>query len=116
MTRKEYNNGVKLWAGDVYRYAAHCCSDPETAKDGVQEATAALWEHRDRVSTAAPPPSSKPLATNTRTACCPTSPTSPHLREPTATTPSTSTASLSPNPSTRLCWKTSATSLWCRTA
>lgn len=51
MTRKEYNNGVMLWAGDVYRYAAHCCGDPETAKDGVQEAFAALWEHRDQVST-----------------------------------------------------------------
>jgi hypothetical protein len=51
MTLKEYNNGVKLWADDVYRYAAHCCGDPETAKDGVQEAFAALWEHRDQVST-----------------------------------------------------------------
>ncbi|MBR1833953.1 MAG: sigma-70 family RNA polymerase sigma factor [Bacteroidales bacterium] len=51
MTRKEYNNGVKLWADDVYRYSVHCCSDSETAKDGVQEAFAALWEHRDTVST-----------------------------------------------------------------
>lgn len=50
MTRKEYNNGVKLWADDVYRFAVHCCGDSECAKDGVQEAFASLWEHRDRVA------------------------------------------------------------------
>lgn len=50
MTRKEYNNGVKLWADDVYRFAVHCCGDSECAKDGVQEAFASLWEHRDSVA------------------------------------------------------------------
>lgn len=50
MTRKEYNDTVKLWADDVYRFTVHCCSDSEMAKDGVQEAFAALWEQRERVS------------------------------------------------------------------
>jgi RNA polymerase sigma-70 factor (ECF subfamily) len=50
MTQKEYNNGVKLWADDVYRFAIHCCGDSEGAKDGVQEAFASLWEHRENVS------------------------------------------------------------------
>lgn len=50
MTRKEYNDTVKQWADDVYRFSVHCCSDSEMAKDGVQEAFAALWEQREQVS------------------------------------------------------------------
>lgn len=46
MTLKEYNNGVERWADDVYRFAVHCCSDGEMGKDAVQEAFAALWQHR----------------------------------------------------------------------
>lgn len=49
MTQKEYNNGVRLWADDVYRFAVHCCGDGETGKDAVQEAYAALWERRKDV-------------------------------------------------------------------
>lgn len=51
MTQKEYNNGVRLWADDVYRFAVHCCGDNESGKDAVQEAYAALWEHREEVNT-----------------------------------------------------------------
>lgn len=49
MTQKEYNNGVSLWADDVYRYAVHCCGDREQSKDYVQEAFATLWEKREKV-------------------------------------------------------------------
>ena len=48
MTQKEYNNGVRLWADDVYRFAVRC-GDGEEAKDAVQEAFASLWERRDKV-------------------------------------------------------------------
>ena len=51
MTRNEYNNGVSLWADDVYRYAVHCCGDREQSKDFVQEAFATLWEKRESVAT-----------------------------------------------------------------
>ena len=51
MTRNEYNNGVTLWADDVYRYAVHCCGDREQSKDYVQEAFATLWEKREEVDT-----------------------------------------------------------------
>ena len=51
MTRNEYNNGVTLWADDVYRYAVHCCGDREQSKDFVQEAFATLWEKRESVAT-----------------------------------------------------------------
>lgn len=50
MTRKEYNNGVKLWADDVYRFAVHCGGGEELSKDAVQEAYASLWERRESVS------------------------------------------------------------------
>lgn len=52
MTQKEYNNGVGLWADDVYRYAVHCSGDREQSKDWVQEAFATLWESRAKVSPA----------------------------------------------------------------
>lgn len=48
MTQKEYNNGVRLWADDVYRFAVHC-GGGEEAKDAVQEAFASLWERREKV-------------------------------------------------------------------
>ena len=48
MTQKEYNNGVRLWADDVYRFAVRC-GDGEEAKDAVQEAFASLWERRENV-------------------------------------------------------------------
>ena len=51
MTQKDYNNGVSLWADDVYRYAVHCCGDREQSKDFVQEAFATLWEKRETVET-----------------------------------------------------------------
>ena len=49
MTQKEYNNGVRLWADDVYRYAVQCCGDREQSKDLVQDAFEALWKNRSRV-------------------------------------------------------------------
>lgn len=49
MTQKEYNNGVRLWADDVYRFAVRCGGGEEWSKDAVQEAYASLWECRERV-------------------------------------------------------------------
>ncbi|MBO4599630.1 MAG: sigma-70 family RNA polymerase sigma factor [Bacteroidales bacterium] len=49
MTRKDYNNGVRLWADDVYRFAVRCGGGAEESKDAVQEAFASLWEIRERV-------------------------------------------------------------------
>lgn len=49
MTQKEYNNGVRLWADDVYRFAVHCGGDRVMSEDVVQDAFAILWEHRDEV-------------------------------------------------------------------
>ncbi len=48
MTQKEYNNGVRLWADDVYRFAVRC-GGGEEARDAVQEAYASLWERREQV-------------------------------------------------------------------
>ena len=48
MTQKEYNNGVRLWADDVYRFAVRC-GGGEESKDAVQEAFASLWERREKV-------------------------------------------------------------------
>lgn len=50
MTQKEYNNGVRLWADDVYRFAVRCGGDHEMSEDAVQEAYATLWERREAVS------------------------------------------------------------------
>ena len=49
MTEKEYNEGVEAWSDDVYRFALRCSGDRETSRDAVQDAFAALWEHRDAV-------------------------------------------------------------------
>ena len=49
MTRNEYNNGVTLWADDVYRFAVRCGGGEELSKDAVQEAYASLWEKREQV-------------------------------------------------------------------
>lgn len=49
MTQKEYNNGVSLWADDVFRFAVRCGGGEELSKDAVQEAYASLWERRERV-------------------------------------------------------------------
>ena len=49
MTQKEYNNGVRLWADDVYRFAVRCGGGEEMSKDAVQEAYASLWEKREQV-------------------------------------------------------------------
>ncbi|MBQ9864408.1 MAG: sigma-70 family RNA polymerase sigma factor [Bacteroidales bacterium] len=49
MTQKEYNNGVRLWADDVYRFAVRCGGGEELSKDAVQEAFASLWEKREQV-------------------------------------------------------------------
>ena len=49
MTQKEYNNGVRLWADDVYRFAVHCGGGEELSTDAVQEAYASLWERREQV-------------------------------------------------------------------
>jgi len=48
MTQKEYNNGVRLWADDVYRFAVRC-GGGEESKDAVQEAFASLWERKEQV-------------------------------------------------------------------
>jgi RNA polymerase sigma-70 factor (ECF subfamily) len=50
MTQKEYNDGVRLWADDVYRFAVRCGGDKEMSEDAVQEAYASLWERRADVS------------------------------------------------------------------
>ena len=52
MTHKEYNNGVKAWADDVYQFAVHCCGNSEDGKDAVQEAFAVLWKKREEVDAA----------------------------------------------------------------
>ena len=49
MTQKEYNNGVRLWADEVYRFAVRCGGGEELSKDAVQEAYASLWEKREQV-------------------------------------------------------------------
>lgn len=50
MTQKEYNDGVRLWADDVYRFAVRCGGDKEMSEDAVQEAFASLWERLPDVS------------------------------------------------------------------
>lgn len=50
MTAKEYNNCTKLWADDVMRFAVRICADHAECEDAVQEAMAALWENRERVT------------------------------------------------------------------
>lgn len=50
MTAKEYNKGVRLWADDAMRFAMRCCPSRPDCEDAVQEALAALWDHRDEVS------------------------------------------------------------------
>ena len=50
MTTKEYNNGVRLWSDEVYRFAVHCGFDKELAKDATQESFATLWEQRKDVA------------------------------------------------------------------
>lgn len=49
MTAKEYNNGVALWADDAMRFALRCGGSWSDCEDAVQEALAALWNHRDEV-------------------------------------------------------------------
>lgn len=49
MTTDEYNQGVKLWADDVFRFAMRSCGDRAVSQDAVQEAFASLWEHRGNV-------------------------------------------------------------------
>ena len=52
MTAKEYNNCWGQWADDVMRFAVRVCDDRADCEDAVQEALAALWQHRDDVSLA----------------------------------------------------------------
>lgn len=52
MTRKEYNNGVRLWADDLYRFAVRCGGGEELSKDAVQDAFASLWERLEKVDMA----------------------------------------------------------------
>ena len=49
MTAKEYNNSWGLWADDVMRFAVRVCDNRPDCEDAVQEAFAALWQHRDEV-------------------------------------------------------------------
>lgn len=49
MTAKEYNNGVALWADDAMRFTLRCGGSRSDCEDAVQEALAALWNHRDEV-------------------------------------------------------------------
>lgn len=49
LTAKEYNNGVALWADDAMRFALRCGGSRSDCEDAVQEALAALWNHRDEV-------------------------------------------------------------------
>ena len=51
MTSTEYEKAIDLFADDVYRFALRCCGDRSRCDDAVQEAFAALWEHRDSVNT-----------------------------------------------------------------
>ena len=50
MTRAEYNNNVKAWSGNVFRFAVWNCGDRMRSEDAVQEAFARLWEMREKVT------------------------------------------------------------------
>lgn len=50
LTAKEYNKGVRLWADDVMRFVVRCGGSRPDCEDAVQEALAALWNHRDEVT------------------------------------------------------------------
>lgn len=50
MTDAEYNKGIDLWADDAYRFALSCYDNEESCRDAVQDAFAALWEHRKKVA------------------------------------------------------------------
>ncbi|MBR6292067.1 MAG: sigma-70 family RNA polymerase sigma factor [Bacteroidales bacterium] len=50
MTAKEYNNCTRLWADDVMRFAVRLSTDRADCEDAVQDAFAAMWKHRDKVS------------------------------------------------------------------
>lgn len=52
MTAKEYNNCWGQWADDVMQFAVRVCNDRADCEDAVQEAFAALWQHRGDVSVA----------------------------------------------------------------
>lgn len=52
MTAKEYNNCWGRWADDVMQFAVRVCNDRADCEDAVQEAFAALWQHRGEVTVA----------------------------------------------------------------
>ena len=49
MTAKEYTQSATLWADDAMRLAIRTGGSRADAEDAVQEALAALWQHRDEV-------------------------------------------------------------------
>ncbi len=49
MTPREYNEAVDRWADPLFRFAFKLCKQQMIAEDLVQEAFAALWEHRANV-------------------------------------------------------------------
>ncbi len=51
MTPKEYNDCVKLYADNVYRFILKNIRNEEDAKDIVQGAFEKMWIHRDEVIT-----------------------------------------------------------------
>jgi len=52
MTAKEYTNSTRQWADDVMRFAVRVCNDRSECEDAMQEAFAALWQHRSEVAEA----------------------------------------------------------------
>ena len=49
MTEQEYNNCVRTWSDNVYRFILKNLRHEEDARDVVQSAFEKLWRHRDEV-------------------------------------------------------------------
>lgn len=50
MTRKEYNECVRIWSDTLFRFALKTVQEQEDAKDVVQQAFEVLWKERKQVS------------------------------------------------------------------
>lgn len=49
MNVREYNECVRRYADDLYRFALRYCGDGDGAKDAVQDVYVALWERRSDI-------------------------------------------------------------------
>ncbi len=50
MTTRDYNDCVKKYSDDLYRFALRYTGDGDASKDCVQDCFVALWEHRDELA------------------------------------------------------------------